>query len=170
MSTSHQVDYDPTKTVNEHPGWANYDDPSTIASIIMLQKVLPKNFIFFSEASKAFRQAVLAELLYMANTEEEKERLIELFCEYVSGSAPESANLKVFSEYAASIAFALEQKPLAVKIITRNKPEQTPSSLWTLISAIKKGMPGIMYQGLLLSNKETATSEWNDTKRLVIPQ
>lgn len=167
MSTQFQVDYDPSNTVYETPHF-RYEDPVQVAKIIMLGN-LPANFVHFSESSKAFREAVIAELLALADQEDSREKLMEKFCFYVSTCAPESTQLKVFSEYAAVIAYALEQKELAVKIITRNKPEATPASLWTLIGAIKKGMPGMMYQALLLGNRESATAEWNETKQFIIP-
>lgn len=158
---SKQVDYNPVISIRTI---GDTYDPTETSSYI-LNGYIPANFVQLSKASKAFKELVLAEVLLNVN---DRDALLTTVSNWVRASQPETQQLQVLSEYAAAIAFAFDEKELAVNIITRNKPASISKSVWTIIGAIKKGMPGLLYQGLVTGNKSNAEVEWNNTKDYVI--
>lgn len=140
-------------------------DPQLAADVILNRGNIPENFISLSTASKAYRDSVLAYLLLGVTNHDE---LLDTMCKFMRSSPQGGTTVKVMTEYAASIAYALEHKDLAIEIITRNEPTEVTQFVWSIVSAIKKGMPGIMYQGLITSNVHSAQLDWENTKELVI--
>lgn len=158
---SRQVNYtgEFTDIINVNP------DPQLAADLILNRGAIPENFVALSTASKAYRDSVLAYLLLGVT---DHDGLIDTMCKFMRSAPNSGTTVKVMTEYAASIAFALEHKDLAIDIITRNEPTEVSQFVWTIVGAIKKGMPGVMYQGLVTSNVHTAKIEWESTKELVI--
>jgi hypothetical protein len=140
-------------------------EPRVAAELILRQGKIPENFVALSNASKAYRDTTLG-LILLAVTEHDE--LVDTMCKFMRGTPTGGTTAKVMTEYAAAIAFALEHKDLAIDIITRNDPSEVTPFVWTLVGAIKKGMPGVMYQGLVTSNVHTAQLDWEQTKGLVI--
>lgn len=140
-------------------------DPRIAAEVILRQGKIPENFVALSNASKAYRDTVLAMLLLGVT---EHDTLVDTMCKFMRGAPNGGTTAQVMTEYAASIAFALEHKDLAIEIITRNDPSEVTQFVWTIVGAIKKGMPGVMYQGLVTSNVHNAQIDWEATKELVI--
>jgi hypothetical protein len=159
---SRQVNY-----TGEHipDGYVAGYDPNLTAQSILLRKQIPDNFVNLSSRSKAYKENVLGQLLLQV---QDHDQLLDTMCSFMRSAPDGSTTLQVMTEYAASIAFALEHKDLAIQMITRNEPTQVGPHVWSLVNAIKKGMPGVMYQGLLTSNVHIASAEWEATKEVVI--
>ena len=178
MSTQYQVDYDPTIVFNTTDLISSMynivsdfqmDSAENIVDAFVTEfqfepESIPNRFIDLSGSSKAFREAITARLLERVETLEDREKLLNMVTRWVASSTDNSSNLRIFSEYAAAITFALEHTDVAVKIIKRNKPEAVSRSIWSIVDAIKKGMPGVMYQGYVLSNKPLALTQFEGEK------
>jgi hypothetical protein len=139
-------------------------------NIIVYSNTMPKGFVALSEASKSFREAVTAEIitevLESVNNGNDTaiDDLFYTFAAWLRSTPDGSSTLKTLTEYAASIAFALERKDFAVKVIKRSKPAEVGATIWTIVDAIKKGMPGVIYQQLVLNNKLVAMHTLNAAK------
>lgn len=133
---------------------------------IVQHNAMPRNFITLSEASKAFREALTAQILIdlSNNGSDAYDQVLNTFSSWLQMTPPGVSTLKTLQEYAASIAFAVERKDLAVKIIKRSKPGETTPTLWTIVDAIKKGMPGVLYQNLLINNLFSAIAQVEDQR------
>ena len=140
-------------------------DPELSAMAILSDKQIPESFVQLSERSKSYKECVLAHLLLKVTNHDE---LLDTMCSFMRSASDGGTTAKVMTEYAASIAFALEHKDLAIDIITRNQPSEVGPHIWSLVSAIKKGMPGVMYQSLLTSNLHLASTEWDQSRAVVI--
>lgn len=158
---SRQVNY--TGEFVEYSGLQT--EPQFAAQSILQNKVLPQNFIALSQASKAYRDLTLAYLLLGVDNRDE---LVDTMCRFMRGAPDGGTTVQVMTEYAASIAYALEHKDLAIEMITRNDPAHVTPFVWSMVSAIKKGMPGLMYQGLITSNVHNANIDWAATKESII--
>lgn len=178
MSTQYQVDYNPMITFNTTDVISSMynivsdfktDSAETIVDAFVTEfqfepESIPNRFVDLSASCKSFREAITARLLERVETVEDREKLLKMVTNWVASSTDNSINLRVFTEYAAAITFALEHKDLTVKIIKRNKPETVGRGVWSIVDAIKKGMPGVMYQGLVLSNKHLALAQFEQEK------
>lgn len=126
---------------------------------IVYNNTMPKGFIALSEASKAFREATTATIITETleavsnGADEAIDDLFNTFAQWLQRTPNGTSTLKTLTEYAASIAFALERKDFAVKVIKRSAPAEVGPTIWTIVEAIKKGMPGVIYQQLVLNNK-----------------
>jgi hypothetical protein len=126
---------------------------------IVYSNTMPKGFIALSEASKAFREATTATIITETleavsnGADNAIDDLFNTFAQWLQRTPNGTSTLKTLTEYAASIAFALERKDFAVKVIKRSAPAEVGPTIWTIVDAIKKGMPGVIYQQLVLNNK-----------------
>lgn len=128
-------------------------------SSIVYSHTMPKGFIALSEASKAFREAATAALITETleaasnGNDDAIDDVFGTFATWLQRTPNGTSTLKTLTEYAASIAFALERKDFAVKVIKRSTPAEVGPTIWTIVDAMKKGMPGVIYQQLVLNNK-----------------
>jgi len=75
-------------------------------------------------------------------------------------SAAADADVKTYSEYVASVAYSWGEQATALSAITRNKPENASSFIWSVAQAMSKQMPGPFYQTILVSSLSLAESNY----------
>lgn len=143
------------------PTGAPVETPMQAAHAIV-NGFIPDNLARLSNQSEAFREVTLADLLMLAAAENKFEDVLNTLCLAVQSAADNSVYLRIYSEYAAAVAFAWEHQELAGKIIMRNNPQSTSPFLWTLVSAIKKNMPSAMYASLVMSLGATSLDKWRE--------
>jgi len=130
--------------------------------VILKDKMMPKNFIRLSEASKAFREALTAQLLTDVT---DHDSLIDTFTGWLQMTPSGVSTLKTLQEYSAAITFAVERKDLTVKIIKRGEPGETSPAVWLIVDAMKKGMPGVMYQNLIINSRHSALRQLEEQQQ-----
>lgn len=130
--------------------------------VILQDKMMPKNFIKLSEASKAFREALTAQLLTDVT---DHDSLIDTFTGWLQMTPPGVSTLKTLQEYSTAITFAVERKDLTVKIIKRGQPGETSPAVWLIVDAMKKGMPGVMYQNLMINSRFAALRQLEEQQQ-----
>lgn len=130
------------------------------AAHAIVNGVIPDNLQKYSNLSDSFRDATIAELLVLSSSLNKFEDVLSTLTKAVRSAPNNSIHLRVYSEYAAAIAFAWEHQQLAAKIIMRNEPQQTSPFLWSIVGAIKKNMPSAMYASVAMSQNEIAIKQW----------
>lgn len=153
----HSIDY----TGDPVPTGAPVETPFQAAHAIA-NGFIPDNLVRYSNLSDSFRDATIADLLLLAAAENKFEDVLKVLTAAVRSATDDSITLRIYSEYAASIAFAWEHQELAARIIMRNKPQATSPFLWSVVLAIKKNMPSAMYASVAMSQGEPALTRWRE--------
>lgn len=151
----HSIDY----TGDPVPTGAPVETPLQAAHSIV-NGYIPDNLVRFSNLSDSFRDATIAELLMLAASENKFEQVLGTLAQSMRSAKEDTINLRIYSEYAASVAFAWEHQELAARIIMRNKPQATSPFLWSIVIAIKKNIPSAMYASVAMSSREPALEKW----------
>lgn len=150
----HLIDFDGTSISTGAP----VETPLQ-ATHAIINGFIPDNFVTL-QRSDVFRDATIASILEVASMENKFESVLDTLTKAMRSSPDNSATLLVFAEYLAAVAFAWEHQDLAAKAIMRTRPENTSPFLWTIVSAIKKGMPSVMYASLVMSVGNVAKEKW----------
>lgn len=153
----HLIDY----TGDPVPTGAPVETPMQAAWSVV-NGFIPDNLLRFSNLSDSFRDATIADLLMLASAENKFEDVLATLTAAVRSAREDSVSLRIYSEYAASIAFAWEHQELAARIIMRNSPQNTSPFLWSIVAAIKKNMPSAMYASFAMSQGEPALTKWRE--------
>lgn len=153
----HLIDY----TGDPVPTGAPVETPLQAAHAIV-NGYIPDNLVRFTNLSDSFRDATIADLLMLAAAENKFDDVLATLATAMRGSREDTLQLRIFSEYAASIAFAWEHQQLAARIVMRNKPQATSPFLWSIVIAIKKNMPSAMYASVAMSQGMPALEKWRE--------
>lgn len=153
----HSIDY----TGDPVPTGAPVETPMQAAHAIV-NGFIPDNLVRFSNLSDSFRDATIADLLMLAAAENKFEQVLNTLTTAVRSAKDDTLNLRIYSEYAASIAFAWEHQQLAARIVMRNKPQATSPFLWSIVIAIKKNIPSAMYASIAMSQGGPALDKWRE--------
>lgn len=158
-----QIDYDPTIMV---PMGAPVDSPLQAAHAIV-NGYIPTNLVTRSIASSNFRDATLATVLVLASNQNKFEDVLSTLSLAMKSVPDNTSQLGALSEYTAAVAFSWEHQELAGKVIMRNNPQNTSPFLWSIVSAIKKGLPSAMYASLVMSMGDDAKRKWEEEQSLL---
>jgi hypothetical protein len=88
--------------------------------------------------------------------------VLETLCSALRGAA-EELDIRMYSEYVAAVAYSWEHPTLALKAISRNKPTNATTFIWSVAQAMYKKMPGPFYQTLIVSQLEQSEQQWANT-------
>jgi hypothetical protein len=130
-------------------------EPQHAASSIVGGSI-PRNLIDLS-ASNAFRDATLSFILKDAT---DHDQLLNTITGAIRNSAPETNALKVYTDYAAAIAYAIGKSNVALDVLKRSNPASVSPHIWAIVAAMKKQMPSAFYASLVMSSGETAITQW----------
>jgi hypothetical protein len=128
--------------------------PEEAAQHIM-RGYIPMNLKDLS-TSNYFRDAVLGYILRDATNHD---TVLETLCSGLRG-ALEHHEIRHYSEYVAAIAFSWERPTLALNAISRNKPTNATTFIWSVAQAMYKKMPGPFYQTLIVSQLDQNEQQW----------
>jgi len=130
-------------------------EPEDAAKAILTNSI-PRNLVDLSE-SAAFRDATLSYILQNCS---DHDVLVNTMVSAIRNSPAESKALKAYTDYAATIMFAIGKSDLAVQIIKRNNPAAVTPHIWAIVAAMKKQMPSAFYASLVMSSGPGALSKW----------
>lgn len=151
----HSIEY----TGNPVPTSAPVETPLQAAHAIA-NGYVPDNLLRFSSLSDSFRDATISELLVLSAQDGKFDAVLETLAKAVQAMPEGSVSLRIYSEYLAAVAFAWDNQSLASKAVMRNRPQDASPFLWTIVSAIKKGIPSTMFASLLMSQGKAAEEKW----------
>jgi hypothetical protein len=106
--------------------------------------------------SNYFRDAVLG---YILRDTTNHDAVLETLCSALRG-ALEHNDVRPYSEYVAAVAFSWERPTLALNAISRNKPTNATTFIWSVAQAMYKKMPGPFYQTLIVSQLDQNEQQW----------
>jgi hypothetical protein len=128
--------------------------PKEAAHRIMLGYV-PANLKDLS-TNTHFRDTVLG---YILRDTTDHDVVLEVLCCALRHAA-EEVDVRMYSEYVAAVAYSWEHPTLALKAISRNKPTNATTFIWSVAQAMYKKMPGPFYQTLIVSQLEQSEQQW----------
>lgn len=131
------------------------------AAVLITNGYIPGNFLQISNQSDSFRDATLGHLVDIANENGNAQVILATLARGLAGAQDGSIQLRIFTEYFASIAYAYTYNDLAAKAIMRNKPSHVSSYIWAIMSSIRKKMPSSFYATILSSSKQESIEAWN---------
>ena len=121
----------------------------------IMQGYVPANLVDLS-TNLHFRDVVLGIVLRDTT---DHDTVLSTLCSALRSSASDN-HIKTFSEYAAAVAYSWGENVTALSAITRNKPENASSFIWSVAQAMSKQMPGPFYQTILVSSLPLAESSY----------
>ena len=121
----------------------------------IMQGYVPANLVDLS-TNLHFRDVVLGIILRDTT---DHDTVLSTLCSALRSSASDN-HIKTFSEYAAAVAYSWGENVTALSAITRNKPENASSFIWSVAQAMSKQMPGPFYQTILVSSLPLAESSY----------
>jgi hypothetical protein len=146
------VDY-----TGEHAPTAGLVSTPQEAAHHIMRGYLPDNLKDLS-TSNYFRDAVLGYILRDAT---DHDIVLETLCTGLRG-ALEHTDVRSYSEYVAAIAFSWERPTLAFSAISRNRPTDATTFIWSVAQAMYKRMPGPFYQTLIVSQLDQNEQQWRN--------
>lgn len=124
---------------------------------------LTENMVSLSRESASFRDAVLGTLVQDYSTMQQENSLDTLLAG-IRSSQHGSIQLKVYTEYAAAIAFALDKKNVVLAVLKRNSPQEVTPFVWSVVSAMHKQMPSPIYVNMLSTQLLLTIPQWEQEK------
>ncbi len=152
--SNHKVDY----TGENTPTQGLVTTPLQAATQIM-QGYMPANMRDMS-VNNNFRDAVVG---YILRDTTDQDTVLNTLCSALRGAA-DAMSVRIYSEYAAAVAYSWEHKQVTVDILKRNEPSNVTTFLWNVAQAMNKQMPGPFYQTLLIGQLGQAENAWQETK------
>ena len=125
----------------------------------IMRGYLPTNLKDLS-TNTHFRDAVLG---YILRDTTEHDIVLNTLCSALRGAA-EEIDIRVYSEYVAAIAYSWEHPTLALGAISRNKPTNATTFIWSVAQAMYKKMPGPFYQTLIVSQLDQTEESWRQSQ------
>ena len=107
-----------------------------------------------------FRDTVLG---YILRDTTDHDMVLSTLCGALR-SAAEELDIRIYSEYAACLAYSWEHPTVALNAISRNKPSNATSFIWSVAQAMYKKMPGPFYQTLIVSQLDQSEQLWRDNQ------
>ena len=140
---------------------SGYIEPEV--AVMYLKTGIVPEFIFNADTFGGYyRDAVLHELTTKAYPAE-NHTVLTLFAQ-VFNTNNDKVKLRILAEYAVPLAFALGEKELAVKFLTRTDPKLASGWLKISADAMRNRMDSAIFKGMLADSTNTGANDWQARK------
>jgi hypothetical protein len=138
-------------------------------AVKLVNGTLPSNLFEISMKSTNYRDGIINTLINEVDNTTQQQTVLELLSACVASIPDEETDqLRVFTEYTASLALVWGETKIASKAILRNNPKTASSFLKTIASALDKNMNRSMFQNLLTNSTSNAVEMWETVERPVL--
>lgn len=131
-------------------------------AISLVSRNIPMNFMEIVTKTSSFRDALLNYITSTAG-KEDAARINETLSLGVKGT--EGLSVAAYAELLAALAYAFDDKELAMDAISRTNPQIASSFIKSTAQALNKDMPSDVYKRMLIDSTATSLQLWESVEK-----